>query len=469
LMGGKWHTSVEQIEIINPYNNDLVSTVHRATEEQAEEGIQYAVKAFEQTKKLPSYKRVELIQKVVHAIHKRRDEIAQTMTLESGKPISFSRAEVNRTIFNFSNAGDEAKHVGGEVIPLDLSPDAEGKYAFTQRFPIGPVFGISPFNFPLNLAAHKVAPALATGNTIILKPPSACPLTALLMGEIIHEAGALPGWLNVMPCSVPVGEKFATDDRIKAISFTGSPPVGYHLKKISGKKKTILELGGNAGVIVHSDAKQDFAIQRIVKGGFGQAGQSCIAIQRVYVHDSIFDEFSHKLISETKKTKFGDPMNPETVVGPMITEKEAIRAESWIQEAVQEGAEILTGGGRDGAVLEPTIVGNVKPDMKISCVEVFAPVITLEAYSDFEDAVKMVDNTDYGLQAGVFTNDIERIWHAFKNIEVGGLVINDFPTFRIDHMPYGGVKDSGMGREGAKYAIEETTEPKLMILNFKQE
>ena len=303
---------------------------------------------------------------------------------------------------------------------------------------------------------------------MILKPPSACPLSALLLAEVIHEAGALPGWLNAMPCSVSVGEKFTRDDRIQGITFTGSPETGFYLKSISGKKRVILELGGNAGVIVHSDADQQFAVSRIMRGGFGQAGQSCIAVQRVFVHKDIYDEFSHTLIEETKKLKFGDPMDPETVTGPMISEKEAIRAESWIREAVEGGACILTGGERNGALLQPTILGNVKPDMKVSCIEVFAPVITLEAYDDFNDAVQKVDDTAYGLQAGVFTNDIGRIWHAFNTLDVGGVVINDFSTFRMDHMPYGGTKDSGTGREGVKYAIQETTDPKLLILNFNQ-
>lgn len=468
LVGGTWHASTEQLEIKDKYSGEPVANVFRATDAQAEDAIKWAVRAFRETRKLPVYRRVEILSKIVQGLEKRKDEIAETMTRESGKPISFSRIEADRAVFNFTCAMEEAKRIGGEVIPMELLPDASGRYAITQRFPIGPVFGISPFNFPLNLAVHKVAPALAAGNTMILKPPSLCPLSALIMAEVIEEAGALPGWVNVIPCSVELGEKFAKDDRIQAITFTGSPSTGFHLKAISGKKRVILELGGNAGIIVHSDANQDFAIKRIIRGGFGQAGQSCIAVQRVYVHKDIFEDFSQKLISETQKLKYGDPMDPETVTGPMISEKEAARAESWVKEAIQGGAKVLTGGERDRSLLQPTIIGNVTPEMKVSCVEVFAPIITLESYDTFENAVRRVDNTNYGLQAGVFTSDIGRIWYAFNNLDVGGVVINDYSSFRVDHMPYGGVKDSGMGREGIKYAIQETTEPRLLILNFNQ-
>ncbi len=466
LIGGRWRRSDQTAEIRNPFSGEVVSAVSMAGPGHAEEILETAARAFRVTRKVPVFRKVEIFDRILQGLSDRKEEIARTISLESGKPLSASRTEVDRCLFNFSCARDECQRIGGEVIPADLKPWGVDRFALTRRFPVGPVLGISPFNFPLNLCAHKVAPALATGNSLVLKPPSACPGAALKLAEIVQAAGAPDGWLNVVPCRPEVAEVFIQDDRIRRISFTGSPGAGYRVKALSGKKPVILELGGNAAVIVHEDASQDLAAPRIVQGGFGQAGQSCISVQRVFVHEAIYDVFAARLVEETEKLKVGDPLDPETFVGPMISEQEAIRVEEWVREAVEGGARILAGGTRERALHWPTILADVRPEMKVSCLEVFGPVITVEKYRDFEDALRRVNDSRYGLQAGVFTQDLGRIFRAFSALEVGGVLANDVPTFRMDHLPYGGVKESGLGREGARYAIEETTEIKVLILHL---
>lgn len=466
LVGGRWRHSKETIEIRNPFNGEAVSAVSVAGTEHTEEILETATKAFRVTRKVPVYKKVEIFDRILRGLSDQKEEIARTISLESGKPLSASRTEVDRCLFNFACAKDECTRIGGDVIPADLKPWGADRFALTRRFPVGPVLGIAPFNFPLNLCAHKVAPALATGNSLILKPPSACPGAALKLAEIVQAAGAPDGWLNVVPCRPEVAEVFIQDDRIKRISFTGSPGAGYRVKALSGKKPVILELGGNAAVVVHEDASLEMAALRTAQGGFGQAGQSCISVQRVFVHEAIYESFVARLVEETEKLKVGDPLDPETFVGPMISEQEAIRVETWVREAVEGGARMLTGGTRDKAVFWPTILADVRPEMKVSCLEVFGPVITLEKYRDFDDALRRVNDSRYGLQAGIFTQDVGRIFRAFSQLEVGAVLVNEVPTFRMDHLPYGGVKESGLGREGARYAIEETTEVKMLILHL---
>ncbi len=466
LINGQWRMSAETAEVTNPYTGEVVSVVAMGKENDLEDAIQASVRSFETTRSLPVYKRAEMLTHVIDGLRQCKEELAQIITRESGKPIFFSRLEVERCIFNFTCAMEESQRIYGEVIPMDVRPWGAGRCAITKRFPIGPVFGISPFNFPLNLSAHKVAPAIAVGNTLILKPPSACPGAAHKLAEILHASGVPSGSVNVVPCRPAVAERCVADDRIRLVSFTGSPTVGYRLKALSGKKRVVLELGGNAGVIVHGDADIDKAVERIALGGYGQAGQSCIAVQRVYVQDTIYEEVLDKLIRATKSIKVGDPMDPTTMVGPMINEQEAIRAESWVKEAVAAGAVLLAGGQRDKAFYEPTLLTNVTPSMKVSCLEVFAPILTIESYKEFEDAIRRLDDSRYGLQAGLFTRDVGRIQYAFTHLEVGGLIVNDVPTFRMDHMPYGGVKESGIGREGARFAIEETTELRLLVLDL---
>lgn len=466
LIGGQWRSSKEKREVRNPYNDEVVGVVSQASDQDLEDSILQAQKAFEDTRWMAPYQRVEILEKIVQGIKDRRDQLAETITKEAGKPIRFSQGEVERAIYTFSIAVEETKRIGGEVIPLDVLESSKGRFSLTRRYPIGPIAGITPFNFPLNLVSHKLAPCIASGNTMVLKPASQTPITSLLLGEVVMEAGFPPGALNIVPCPGAKAEKLVTDRRIKLITFTGSAEVGWHLKDITGKKRVLLELGGNAGAIVHSDADLDFAAERLALGAFLYAGQVCISVQRIFAHKDIFEEFSHKFLNAVKRIKVGDPMDPETVVGPMIDLQAAQRAEEWVKEAVQGGAEILAGGEREGVMFQPTVLTNTSPQMKVNCREVFAPVVTLEPYDDFQSAVHAVDDSVYGLQAGVFTKDVRRIFYALDHIQVGGVIINDYPTYRIDHMPYGGVKDSGFGREGIKYAIEEMTELKLLVLNL---
>ena len=350
-------------------------------------------------------------------------------------------------------------------MPLDITPAAGDRLGVIRRFPRGPIAGISPFNFPLNLVCHKVAPALASGNTISVKPASATPLSALLLGEILLEAGALPGSYNVIPCSARLAEPLVTDPRLKMVTFTGSAEVGWGIKSKAEKKMVCLELGGNAATMVEPDADMDFAVQRCILGGYAYAGQICISIQRIYVHEKVFDEFTDAFVKGVEVLHVGDPLLEETDVGPMIDEASAVQTEEWIKEAVSQGAKTLTGGQRNGTMVQPAVLVNVPRDAKVSWEEVFAPVVVLDSYKTFEEAMEKVNDSKFGLQAGVFTKDIEKAFKAFNGIDVGGVVVNDIPTFRVDHMPYGGVKDSGFGREGVKYAIEEMTEIKIMVVN----
>jgi acyl-CoA reductase-like NAD-dependent aldehyde dehydrogenase len=336
-----------------------------------------------------------------------------------------------------------------------------------RRFPLGPIAGITPFNFPLNLVAHKVAPAIASGCTMVLKPAPQTPLSAFLLAECVQQAGWPDGALNVLPLSNEDAGLLVTDERIKLISFTGSAPVGWQIKKNAGKKKVILELGGNAGVIVHSDADLAYAADRCVAGGFGYAGQTCISVQRILVERSVDGQFLDLFLAGVKKLKIGDPLEESTDLGPLIRESDAIRASQWIEEAVRTGARVLVGGKRNGPLLEPTVLTGTRPDMKVNCQEIFAPVVTVESYDDFDAAVRQINNSPYGLQAGIFTRDVKLLFNAYEELEVGGLIAGDVPAFRIDHMPYGGVKDSGLGREGLRYAIEEMTEPKLLVMNLR--
>lgn len=466
LIGGEWRTSEEKLPVKNPYNGEEVAIVNYACENDLEDAVTTSRKAFEVTRGLPAYKRAEVLQRVVEGLRVRREEIAKTITLEGGKPITDSRAEVSRAINTFQIALEEAKRIGGEVIPLDLVPGSENRLGVVRRFPIGPILGITPFNFPLNLVAHKVAPAIASGDPIILKPASKTPITALLLAEIVTDAGWPIGGFNVIPCSGSLAERLVEDDRFKMLTFTGSADVGWRLKAKAGMKRVVLELGGNAGVIIHCDADLDYAADRCTIGGFSYSGQICISIQRIFIHNSIYDTFLDKFLTKVKGLKMGDPMDESTNVGPMIEEGAAIRTEGWVKEAVKDGAKVLVGGKRRGTFFEPTVITDTKPGMKVCREEVFAPLVTVERYERFEDAIRAVNDSIYGLQAGVFTRDIKNILYAYNELEVGGVIANDIPTYRVDHMPYGGVKMSGFGREGVRYAIEEMTELKLLVLNL---
>jgi acyl-CoA reductase-like NAD-dependent aldehyde dehydrogenase len=424
------------------------------------------VSAFEGTRSMPVHRRSEILLTVADLLRQKREEFARTICLEAGKTITDSRIETDRAVNTFTIASEEAKRIEGHVLPLDLLPASVNRLGITRRFPIGPMAGISPFNFPLNLVAHKVAPCIAAGNTIVVKPASSTPMTAVLLGEVVVAAGMPEGGISVVPCPGSAGEPLVTDERLKKLTFTGSAEIGWYLKSKAVKKKVTLELGGNAGAIVHTDADLDYAIPRCVRGSFAYAGQICISIQRIFVQQDVYEQFVERFVTETKTLKRGDPVEEETDLSPMIDEPNAQRAEAWVKEAVEAGAEVVTGGGRDGTFYEPTVLINTKPEMKVNRMEVFAPIVTITPYDRFEEAVNMVNDSDFGLQAGVFTQDVKRIFHAYNTIDVGGLIVNDIPTYRIDHMPYGGVKDSGFGREGLRYAIEEMTELKLLALNL---
>jgi glyceraldehyde-3-phosphate dehydrogenase (NADP+) len=450
---------------MDPFTGRTIATVAQASETDLEEAIASSVEAAPVMAGMPGHARYKILQQIAALLSQRRDEIASTITAEAGKPITDAKREVDRAVQTFTVAAEESRRIAGEVVPLDWTPGSDSHVGILRRFPIGPVLGITPFNFPLNLVSHKVAPALAAGNPILIKPAPQTPLTALLLGEIALQAGLPPGGLNVVPCDNVLAERLVVDPRFKLLSFTGSAAVGWMLKAKCGKKKVVLELGGNAGVIVEPDADLDLAARRCAAGGFGYAGQTCISVQRVFVHQSVADPFTTKLLMHVARLKAGDPTDDTTTIGPLIDHAAAHRVENWINEAVAEGARVLLGGKRMGSVVEATVLSDVKPDMKVSCQEVFGPVVTVTPYSRFRDAIAMLNQSDYGLQAGVFTRDINKIFYAFRHLEVGAVLANEIPTFRSDHMPYGGVKDSGLGREGVRAAIEEMTEPKLLIVN----
>lgn len=465
LVNGQWIKTGDAIEVRSPYDERLAAIVHRAAPEHIETAITTAVRAFESTRHLPSWKRAEILEKISAGIAARREELARTIALEAGKPIRTARIEVDRAVFTFKIAAEESKRNYGEIVPLDWLPGTEGRTGYVQRVPRGPVVGISPFNFPLNLVAHKVAPALAAANPIILRPASQTPVSSIKLAEIVMEAGWPEGGIAVVPCATKTADPLVEDHRIKVLTFTGSPAVGWELRRRAGRKMVTLELGGNAGVIVHRDADLSYAATRVAWGGFSYAGQSCISVQRVYAHSDVYEEFADDLIPRVQALKVGDPLDEATDVGPVIDRGASDRIEDWLKEAVQGGAEILTGGMRDGNVWQPTVMASLREDMRVSCQEIFGPIVGLYRYNDVMDAIRAVDSGDFGLQAGLFTNDWNLIQRAFDRIEVGGLMVNDVSTFRIDHMPYGGAKMSGMGREGLRYAIEEMTEMKLLMFH----
>jgi acyl-CoA reductase-like NAD-dependent aldehyde dehydrogenase len=465
LLDGKWHTDGEPIEIRSPGTGQVVGITYRASAKHAEAAIAASVRAFDVTRKLGGYERQRVLRSISSGIEKHRDELARIMALEAGKPLKASRVEVDRAIFTFAVAAEEAVRVGGEYLPLDWQASTAGRWGIVRRFPLGPIAAITPFNFPINLVAHKLAPAIAAGCTIILKPAPQTPFTALRLAQIIEEAGWPTGALNVLPLSNDDAALIVRDDRIKLLSFTGSTAVGWQLKAQSGKKRVVLELGGNAGVIVCADANLDFAAERCAAGGFTYAGQTCISVQRILVEDSVYDKFVAALVPRVQKLKVGDVLDETTDVGPLINEAAARRVAEWIEEAVRGGAQLLCGGQRTGSTVTPAVLANTKPDMRVNCMEIFGPVVTVEKFNEYGDALASINRSDFGLQAGVFTCDFVRITRAFEALEVGGLMIGEVPSFRIDHMPYGGVKDSGLGREGLRYAIEEMTEPRLLAIN----
>jgi acyl-CoA reductase-like NAD-dependent aldehyde dehydrogenase len=465
FLAGRWAESDDPLVVTNPANPDEpAGATFNASEAQYEEAVEAAVAAFEVTRTLPAYERGAILRNISAGIKARREELGKIMAREAGKPIRDALIEVDRAVITFRLGAEEAERMVGETIPLDLMPASKGRVGITRRFPIGPIAGISPFNFPLNLAAHKISPAIASGNTIVLKPPSKDPLTMLTVAEIIEEAGPPAGSVSILPMTRELGDKMVADDRFKLLTFTGSPSVGWRMKERAGKKKVVLELGGNAGVIVDKSADLDWAVRRLLVGAFTYAGQVCISVQRMFVHEDIWDELMKRFVEGAKSIKVGDPLDPETELGPMVDGAAAERTQRWVDEAVAMGGKVLLGGKADGNFFPPTILTDVPPTAQVCSNEAFAPLAVAFRFSDFGEAIKQVNDSMFGLQTGVFTNDLANSWRAFNELEVGGVIVNDVPTYRIDHMPYGGVKDSGLGREGLRWAIEDMTEVRIMVL-----
>ena len=452
------------LEVLDKYSGEVATRVALADDAAIDRAIQAAVEATEPMARMAAYERQAVLDHCVVRFQERFEELAVALCIEAGKPIKDARGEVGRLIDTFRIASEESVRIGGEVMPLDISPRARGYSGQWKRVPIGPCSFISPFNFPLNLAAHKVAPALAVGCPFVLKPASLTPIGALVIGEVLAETDLPKGAFSILPCSREGANRFTEDDRLKLLSFTGSPGVGWDLKARAGKKPVVLELGGNAAVIVDEDADLEDAIERIVFGAFYQSGQSCIGVQRIIVHESLYERFRDQLVEKTKDLKMGDPKDESTFIGPMISEKEATRLHSWIESAVAAGANLLCGGHREGAMLEATLLDNVSAGEDVVCQEAFGPVAVLTTFSDFDRALEQVNDSVFGLQAGIFTRDIYKAQKAWDTLEVGGVVIGDVPSWRVDHMPYGGVKESGLGREGVKFAIEDMTEVRMMVL-----
>ena len=468
-LAGRWVESADVLVVENPARpGEAVGSTYLATPEQYEEAVQAAVRAFEVTRRQPAYERGRILRAISDGIKARRQELAGLIVAEAGKPIRDALVEVDRAVLVMRLGAEEAERMFGESIPLDIVPSSKDRFGITRRFPIGPIAGISPFNFPLNLSLHKVAPAIASGNPIILKPPSKDPLVMLRVAEIIHEAGVPEGSVSVLPMSRELGDRMVADERFKLLSFTGSPAVGWRMKDRAGKKKVVLELGGNAGLIVDKSANLDWAVKRAVVGAYAFSGQTCISVQRMYVHADIWDEFMPRFIAASAALRQGDPADPATDIGPMVDQKNALRTQAWVDEAVAAGGELLLGGKVSGTFFPPTVLTDVPLEAKVCSGEAFAPLVVAFPFTDIEEAFRQVNDSVFGLQAGVFTSDIGAAWMAFNELEVGGVVINDIPTYRVDHMPYGGVKDSGLGREGLRWAIEDMTELRLLVLAWPQ-
>ena len=465
FVGGERVETGDTVEIRSPFDGAPVAHVHHAGPAEVERAIAGAVDAFRTTRKLPAWRRSDVLQRVSDAILARKEELARTIALEAGKPIKTARVEAERASFTFRVAAEEARRIYGEIVPLDWLPGNDGRVAHVRRVPLGPIAGISPFNFPLNLVAHKVAPALAAGNPIVLRPASQTPVSSLKLAEIVLEAGWPADGIAVVSCSTETARPLVEDERIKLLTFTGSPVVGWGLKGRAGRKRVTLELGGNAAVIVNHDADVAYAAERVAWGGFAYAGQTCISVQRVYVHDRVYAAFVADLLRHVGRFVIGDPLDEATDIGPVIDSDAAQRVEEWVGEAVAAGARVLAGGARDGRLWEPTVLEGVGEDLRASCDELFAPVVVLTRFDDVSEAISAAGRSEFGLQAGLFTYDLRVIEDAFDRIDVGGLMVNDVSTYRIDHMPYGGVKSSGTGREGLRYAIEEMTELKLLTFN----
>ena len=462
------HYANTDLDVTNKYTGEVATKVAMADADTIDKAIAAAEEAQPAMAAMAPFERQAVLEHCVKRFTERADELAQALCIEAGKPIKDAKGEVSRLIDTFKIAAEESVRINGEVVNLEISARAKGYQGMTKKVPIGPCSFISPFNFPLNLAAHKVAPAIAAGCTFVLKPASRTPIGALIIGEVLAETDLPKGAFSILPCSRDGADLFTTDERLKLLSFTGSPDVGWALKAKAGKKPVVLELGGNAACVVDEDADIEDAIERVIVGAYYQSGQSCISVQRLLVHSKIYDEFKSRYVEKVKALVSGDPSNEDTFIGPMISEGEAERLHGWIEEAKEKGATILCGGTRDGAMLEATVMENVPKDCDASAEEAFGPLSILVPFDDYDEALEEVNNSRYGLQAGVFTRDIYKAHKAWDVLDVGGVVIGDVPSWRVDNMPYGGVKDSGLGREGIRYAIEDMSETRLMVIRTPQ-
>jgi glyceraldehyde-3-phosphate dehydrogenase (NADP+) len=464
LLDGRWATNSAVAPVRNPHTGEVVAHVCQADRAQLDQGIAAAERAFRETRGVARHVRAGWLSKAASGLNEHKAELARLIASEAGKPMQFASGEVDRAVATFTVAAEEAKRLGGEWIPTDWSPAGEGYGAIAKRVPLGPIAAFAPFNFPLNLVAHKIAPCLASGNTMVLKPPPQAPLTALRLGRILLDAGVPPGLINILPCDIPVAEALVADPRVQFVTFTGSATVGWRIKANAGKKGVLLELGGNAAAVVHVDADLAWAAKRLAVGAFAYAGQICISVQRILIHEAVYERFVEQFLAEVEALPVGDPLDAKTVVGPVIDQAAADRVERWTRDAVTGGATALTTIARRGNVIAPIVLTNTQPAMAVSCEEVFGPVVTLAPYRGFDEALAAVNDSHYGLQAGVFTNDLRRAFESIDRLDVGGVIINDYPTFRLDHTPYGGMKDSGLGREGVKYAIDAMTQVKTAVI-----
>jgi glyceraldehyde-3-phosphate dehydrogenase (NADP+) len=450
--------------IRSPYDGSVVGQARLAGDPEIDAAIATAAHAFETTRRMPTHARVAVLDRAARILERRSEEFARRMALEGGKPIRFARGEVARAVVTFDLAASECRRFGGEVLPVDLEPRAEGRLCLSTRVPRGPIAAISPFNFPLNLIVHKLAPAIAIGAPVVLKPPPQCPLTAFELASVLAEAGLPAGTLGVVHCPPETAQRIVEDERMKVLSFTGSDVVGWKLKSIAGKKQVLLELGGNAPCVVDETADLDLAMERIVAGAWAHAGQVCIKVQRVYVHAASFDRFLEEFVRRTRELPCGDPLDERTVVGPLIEPRHVERVLAWIREAVEGGATLHCGGTAEGNVVSPAILTGTVPGMRVCRDEIFGPVTVVERFETFDEALAACNASRFGLQAGVFTRELGRALRAYRELDYGGVMINDVPTFRVDNFPYGGTKDSGVGREGVRYAMEEMTEPKVLVM-----
>ncbi|RSK55229.1 aldehyde dehydrogenase family protein [Bacillus canaveralius] len=463
FINGEWIVKGRTYPLYSPYRGALLANISKADTADVNVAIEGAYEAFQQMKEMPAHQRSAILYRVVELMRERKEELATIIAQEAGKPIKTARGEIDRTIVTYQFAAEEAKRIYGETIPMDAAPGGENRLGMTWREPLGVVAAITPFNFPFNLVAHKLGPAFAAGNTVVLKPANQTPLSALKMAEIFDEAGLPKGALQIVTGSgAEIGDPLVTDNRVKKVTFTGSAEVGKDIKAKAGLKKVTLELGSNSAVIVQPNVPLERVISRCVEGAFVYSGQVCISLQRIYVHEDIYEDFCKRFTEQSKTLKIGDPLDENTNISAMIHSKEIDRIETWVKEAEEGGAKVALGGSRQNTVFEPTILLDVNGKMKVACKEVFAPVVSIMPYKDLDEAIGFVNDSVYGLNVGVYSTNIDEAFYAARKIESGAIIINDIPTFRVDHMPYGGVKESGYGREGIKYAVEEMTELKFV-------